>query len=112
MFQDYALFPHMSVLENVAYGLRVRGVRGRRATAACREMLELVQLGAHGRALTDATVGRTDASASRWRARSSISRRCCCSMNRWARSDLKLREEMQIELKNLQRRLRHHVRVT
>src|SRR3954463_7010438 len=48
VFQDYALFPHLSVLDNVAYGLMVRGVpkclRHRRAQA----MLELVALGGMG----------------------------------------------------------------
>src|SRR3954471_17530187 len=48
VFQDYALFPHMSVLENVAYGPRVRGVTASERTRRAREMLELVQLGAVG----------------------------------------------------------------
>ena len=46
VFQSYALFPHLTVLSNVAFGLRMQGVRGaerrRRATAA----LEMVGLGA------------------------------------------------------------------
>ncbi len=48
VFQDYALFPHMSVADNVAFGLRVRGVgradRAKRVAAA----LEMVGLGNHG----------------------------------------------------------------
>jgi putative spermidine/putrescine transport system ATP-binding protein/putrescine transport system ATP-binding protein len=44
LFQDYALFPHMSVEENIAYGLRFRGLRGRDSTARVREMLALVKL--------------------------------------------------------------------
>jgi osmoprotectant transport system ATP-binding protein len=47
VFQDYALFPHMSVLENVAYGPRVRGQRKEAWRKRALEMLELVQLGAY-----------------------------------------------------------------
>ncbi|MBV9655710.1 MAG: ABC transporter ATP-binding protein [Acetobacteraceae bacterium] len=49
MFQSYALFPHMSVADNIAFGLRSAGL-GRRARAArVAEMLDLVQLGGFGR---------------------------------------------------------------
>src|SRR5438034_3769566 len=42
--QDYGLFPHLTVLENVTYGLRVRGVAKRDREAKAREMLERVDL--------------------------------------------------------------------
>jgi len=45
VFQDYALFPHMSVAENVAYGPRVRGVGTAERRSRAVEMLELVRLG-------------------------------------------------------------------
>src|SRR3954469_16729471 len=48
VFQDYALFPHMSVLDNVAYGLRVKKVGRKERTARAHEALESVQLGAYG----------------------------------------------------------------
>ena len=51
------------------------------------------------------------ASASRWRAPWSASRKCCCWMNRLGALDKKLREEMQIELRQLQRTRRHHLRL-
>jgi len=45
VFQNYALFPHMSVFENVAYGLRVKGDRGEEIRRKVREGLDLVGLG-------------------------------------------------------------------
>src|SRR3982074_2884998 len=44
VFQDYALFPHMSVIDNVAYGLRVRGVPKRERQERASEALEMVRL--------------------------------------------------------------------
>src|SRR5512147_1740389 len=48
VFQDYALFPHMSVADNVAYGLKVRGVASDERRARARDMLDLVRLGDFG----------------------------------------------------------------
>ena len=45
MFQSYAVFPHMDVAKNVAYGLRKEGVRRKEIVKRVDEMLELVQLG-------------------------------------------------------------------
>jgi len=46
VFQNYALFPHMDVFENVAFGLRAQGLRDEAVTARVREMLELMSLAA------------------------------------------------------------------
>lgn len=45
VFQNYALFPHLSVAENVAYGLKARGVRGREMKDRVAAILDAVQLG-------------------------------------------------------------------
>jgi putative spermidine/putrescine transport system ATP-binding protein len=45
VFQDYALFPHMSILDNVAYGLMVKGVGKKARHARAQEALEKVALG-------------------------------------------------------------------
>ena len=47
VFQSYALFPHMNVEKNVAYGLRLRGMDKRAIDARVREMLDLVQMSDH-----------------------------------------------------------------
>ncbi len=49
MFQDYALFPHMDVAANVAFGLRMRGLGRTQIAARAAEMLELVGLDSYGR---------------------------------------------------------------
>src|SRR5918992_419847 len=49
VFQSYALFPHLSIFENVAFGLRRRGVRGSDVRGQVTRMLELVQLAGYER---------------------------------------------------------------
>ncbi len=44
VFQNYSLFPHMTVAENVAFGLKMRGVRGAEITRRVRAMLQMVRL--------------------------------------------------------------------
>jgi putative spermidine/putrescine transport system ATP-binding protein len=104
VFQDYALFPHMTVLENVAYGPRVRGVNSTTRLQRAREMLDLVQLGAHGeRRPAQLSGGQRQRVAL---ARALINQPKVLLLDEpLGALDLKLREEMQIELKSLQRRL-------
>ncbi len=101
VFQDYALFPHMSVAENVGYGLRVRGVsrseRKERVDAAL-EMVRLPALGA--RKPVQLSGGQRQRIAL---ARSLVNRpRVLLLDEPLGALDLKLRQEMQIELKRIQ----------
>jgi putative spermidine/putrescine transport system ATP-binding protein len=102
VFQDYALFPHMSVMENVEYGLRVKRVgrsdRRRRAT----EALETVRLHGFGdRRPTQLSGGQRQRVAL---ARALVNRPKVLLLDEpLGALDLKLRREMQIELKQIQR---------
>ena len=69
MFQSYALFPHMTVEQNVAYGLRMEGVAKAAARERAAEALEQVQLGGMARAARRSSRAAS-ASAWRWRGRS------------------------------------------
>ncbi|AMY69288.1 ABC transporter ATP-binding protein [Frigidibacter mobilis] len=104
VFQDYALFPHMTVRDNVAYGLMVRGVDRRTRLARAEEMLALVHLPEFG--------GRKPGQLSGGqRQRVALARalvnepRVLLLDEPLGALDLKLREAMQDELKSLQKRL-------
>ncbi len=101
VFQDYALFPHMSVGENVAYGLRVAGVdRGERARRRD-EALEMVRLPGYGdRRPGELSGGQRQRVAL---ARAIVNRPKVLLLDEpLGALDLKLREQMQVELKSIQ----------
>ena len=102
VFQDYALFPHMSVGDNVAYGLMVRGVGRAERRRQAREMLDLVKL-------TGLEERRPAALSGGQRQRVALARALVVKPKvllldePLGALDLKLREQMQVELKALQR---------
>jgi putative spermidine/putrescine transport system ATP-binding protein len=104
VFQDYALFPHMNVLDNVSYGLRVRKVGKRERHELAREALDTVRLGhLAGRRPNQLSGGQRQRVAL---ARSIVVRPKVLLLDEpLGALDLKLREQMQVELKQLQREL-------
>ncbi|MGI1662562.1 ABC transporter ATP-binding protein [Palleronia sp. KMU-117] len=104
VFQDYALFPHLTVRENVAYGPKMAGVDRRTRDAAAEEMLSLVKLSGYG----DRKPGQLSG-GQRQRvalARALVNRpRVLLLDEPLGALDLKLREAMQEELKTLQQTL-------
>ena len=106
VFQSYALFPHMSVFENVAFGLRVKRVSRDEIRTRVAEMLRSVRLEGHGGAPAGHSSRAASSSASRSRARSSTSPAALLLDEPLGALDLKLRQEMQLELKEIQTRTR------
>jgi putative spermidine/putrescine transport system ATP-binding protein len=104
VFQDYALFPHLSVLENVAYGLRMRGVPREERRKLARVALEQVALEGLGERRPSQLSGGQRQRVALARALVNEPRVLLLDEPLGA-LDLKLREQMQIELKSLQRKL-------
>jgi spermidine/putrescine transport system ATP-binding protein len=107
VFQSYALFPHLTVFENVAFGLRRRKLRGKELTDRVRDALELVGLG-----LVERRKPRQLSGGQQQRvalARALVNRpRVLLLDEPLGALDLKLRKEMQLELKRIQ----HEVGIT
>jgi putative spermidine/putrescine transport system ATP-binding protein len=104
VFQDYALFPHMTVAENVGYGLKVKGVARAQRKGQVAEVLEMVRLGGYGdRKPVQLSGGQRQRVAL---ARSIVNRPKVLLLDEpLGALDLKLRQEMQVFLKSLQREL-------
>ena len=107
VFQDYALFPHMSVADNVEYGMRVRGTAKDERAKRRDEALEMVRLsGYEDRKPAELSGGQRQRVAL---ARSIVNRpRVLLLDEPLGALDLKLREQMQVELKQIQ----HEVGIT
>ncbi|MFL5844562.1 MAG: ABC transporter ATP-binding protein [Solirubrobacteraceae bacterium] len=101
VFQDYALFPHMTVLDNVGYGLRVKKVARDERRRRAEEALEMVRLTGYGaRKPAQLSGGQRQRVAL---ARAIVNRpRVLLLDEPLGALDLKLREEMQVELKRIQ----------
>ncbi|WP_448811664.1 ABC transporter ATP-binding protein [Agromyces bauzanensis] len=104
VFQDYALFPHMSVLENVAYGLRVRGIgRKERNERALRALASVRLEQMATRKPSQLSGGQRQRVAL---ARATVVQPKVLLLDEpLGALDLKLREQMQVELKEIQREL-------
>jgi len=104
VFQDYALFPHLSVLDNVAYGLRVKKVPRRDRRERAEQALSTVRLDGFGnRRPSQLSGGQRQRVAL---ARALVNRPKVLLLDEpLGALDLKLREEMQVELKAIQRQV-------
>jgi putative spermidine/putrescine transport system ATP-binding protein len=104
VFQDYALFPHMTVEENIAYGLMVKGVPKAERRRQVEEILELVRLPEFGgRKPSQLSGGQRQRVAL---ARALINHPKVLLLDEpLGALDLKLRQQMQVELKSIQQRV-------
>ena len=102
VFQDYALFPHMIVLQNVEYGLKVKKVGKAARRTRANEMLEAVRLGSFGHRKPNQLSGGQRQRVALARALVNHPKVLLLDEPLGA-LDAKLREEMQVELKAIQR---------
>jgi spermidine/putrescine transport system ATP-binding protein len=101
VFQNYALFPHLTIFENVAFGLRRKGMKGTEVKGRVTDMLKLVELpGFESRKPNQISGGQAQRVAL---ARALINRPAVLLLDEpLGALDLKLRKQMQVELKRIQ----------
>ena len=104
VFQNYALFPHMSVAENIAFPLRMRRVPTAEINRKVEEVLQLVELAGYGDRLPRQLSGGQQQRVALARA-IVFGPRLLLLDEPFGALDRKLREQMQLEVKRLQRRL-------
>jgi len=107
VFQSYALFPHLTVFENVAFGMRRKGVRGEMLRGRVEEMLKIVGLGGLGKRKPRQLSGGQQQRVAL--ARALVNKPQVLLLDEpLGALDLKLRKQMQLELKAIQ----HDVGIT
>ncbi|MFW6373056.1 MAG: spermidine/putrescine ABC transporter ATP-binding protein PotA [Thermodesulfobacteriota bacterium] len=104
VFQSYALFPHMNVFDNVAFGLKLKGLKRDAVADRVRAVLEMVQLGGmESRRVTQLSGGQQQRVAF---ARAVVNEPLVLLLDEpLSALDYRLRKEMQLELKRLHRKL-------
>ena len=104
IFQRYALFPHLNVYENIAFGLRIKKMKEDEIQAKVQEMLTLVNLKGFGSRNIDSLSGGQQQRVAIARALA-VNPRVVLLDEPLGALDLKLRKDMQVELKNIQQKL-------
>lgn len=104
IFQRYALFPHLNVYENIAFGLRIKKLKEQEIADTVKEMLALVNLSGFQRRNINSLSGGQQQRVAIARALA-VKPRVLLLDEPLGALDLKLRKDMQVELKNIQQRL-------